>query len=337
MELLTQSKSCYNDLFYNGWEVVENTSFFLYMIIGGRGIGKTYSILKGLLENDCHFMYVRRTETEIKNCCKEVNNPFITLNNDLDRNVKIMKNEDSYVIMEEENFIGLAGSLSTFGKFRGSDFSKINYIVFDEFISTQPRNTIKDEDELFYNMIETVMRNREFIGGKPIKVIMMSNSNRIDNDIINNLKLGEVIHQLKKNNETIYTDTERSIYLELPKDIPISKKKKEGSLYKLTKGTKFYDMSINNEFVNDSFDDVKKIKANDLIPYLSFEDIYFYQLKSSDKLYATYRKCECPHFSQETIEILKREYGYVFFYYIENKEMVYYNYDVKIAVKRIFK
>lgn len=332
MEHSTLSK-----LFYNGWEKVVNTAFFIYMIIGGRGIGKTYSILKGLLENDCRFMYVRRTETEVKNCCKEVNNPFLTLNEDLNRKVEMIKNEDSYVIMEEDKILGLGGSLSTFGKFRGSDFSMIDYIVFDEFISTTPRNTIKNESDLFFNMLETVMRNKEILGKKPIKVIMLSNSNRLDNDIIKSLKLGETIRQMKITGDKEFIDNERGIYLALPSGLGITEKKKETALYKLTKGTSFYEMSLNNDFVNDTFDDVKKVRANTLIPLFSYEDLTFFQIKNSSKVYVSYRKADCKKYTIETINILKRDYGMFLFYNIESKNVLYYDYDVKLQVLSMFK
>jgi hypothetical protein len=331
METSIQSK-----LYYNGWEVVETTSFFLYMIIGGRGIGKTYSILKGLLESDSKFMYVRRTDVEMKNCCKEVNNPFLTLNEDLGRNVEMKKNEDSYVIIEEENILGLGGSLSTFGKFRGSDFSMIDYIIFDEFISTTPYSKIKDEADLFFNMIETVMRNREINGKKPIKIIMLSNSNSLDNGIIKELKLGEIIRQMKINKEQEYIDTNRNIYLCLPSGLGITEKKKETALYKLTKGTSFFEMSLNNEFTSDNFDDVKKIPVNMLIPLFSYENITFYEVKNKDYIYCSYRKADCIKYTKENVNMLKKDYGMLLFYHIESKLIRYFNYDVKLEVLSIF-
>ena len=323
-------------MFYNVWEVVSTTSFFLYMIIGGRGIGKTYSILKGLLESNAYFMYVRRTDVELKNCCKVINNPFTTLNDDLNRHVEISKNEDSYIIHEEDNILGVSGSLSTFGKFRGSDFSKVDYIVFDEFINTSPINTLKNEAELFFNMIETVQRNRELLGKKSIKVILLANSNKLDNGIIKELKLGEVIRQMKVNDIQEYTDTERGIYLALPTGLNISKKKENTSLYKLTKGTNFYDMSIGNDFVHDVFDNVMKVPSNKLIPIVTYENITFFKIKDNSFLYVSYRKADCPIYDKETYKRFKYDYGLMLGEYIECKAIYYQDYDIKLIVDNLF-
>lgn len=323
-------------LFFNAWEVVQTTSFFLYIFIGGRGIGKTYSMLKGLLEDNKYFMYVRRTESELKNCCQAENNPFNRLNIDLNRHVEMSSSADSFIIHEDDKILGISGSLSTFGKFRGSDFSNVDYIVFDEFIFTGVRNTLKNEDYLFFNMIETVQRNREILGLEPIKVILLANSNRLDNDILKSLRLGEVIHQMKVNNHEVWIDNERGIYLALPHSLGITEKKKETALYKLTKGSDFYDMSIQNDFVSDSFELVKKIDIKNCIPIVRYENVTFYSIKDNNKIYASYRKADCPCYTHDTLKRFKYDYGLILGDYIESKNIYYYDYDIKLIIDSIF-
>lgn len=332
MEHSLQSKQ---SNFFNGWEVVASTSFFLYMFIGGRGIGKTYSILKGLIEDECRFMYVRRTDVELKNCCKSINNPFKTLNVDLGREIELDKAEDSYIIHEGEKTIGIGGSLSTFGKFRGSDFSDIDYIVFDEFINTSPINTIKNESDMFFNMIETVQRNREILGKNSIKVILLANSNRLDNGIIRTLKLGEIIRRMKINGIHEFKDVERGLYIGLPFS-KISDLKKDTALYKLTKGTDFYDMAIGNDFVNDIFDDVVKINPKKLVPIVTYENVTFYRIKDNGLMYASYRKANCERYTKETFRRFKINYGLFIGEFIESKCIYYEDYDLKLTVLNIF-
>lgn len=306
------------------------------MFIGGRGIGKTYSVLKGVLESGKKFMYVRRTETELKNCCTPVNNPFLTLNDDLDRNVEVSKQGDFYVIHEGENELGVAGSVSTFGKFRGSDFSKIEYIVFDEFINTTPRNTIKNEDFLFFNLIETVQRNRELLGRNAIKIILLSNSNTLDNAIIRSLKLGEIIRRMKAANLERYADAERDLLIVLPQAKRLAEVKKETKLYKLTEGSDFYNMAINNDFVNDDFTNIITIPNNILIPLCQYEKACFYTIKNDDKLYVSYRKNNSPYFDNNSLKQFKRKYGLLLAYYFENKLTYFCDYDLALFVKSIF-
>lgn len=326
-----------NSLYFDSWGTITSTPYFLYMFIGGRGIGKTYSTLKGVLLDNEKFMYVRRTEKELKNCCNPINSPFLTLNRDLGRDVKIKPIEDSFVIIENEEKIGVCGCLSTFGKFRGSDFSDIDYIIFDEFINTSPINTLKHEDDLFFNLLETVGRNREIQGKEHLKVILLANSNTLDSGILRALRLGELIRVMKATNKDTYVDAERGIYLSLPKEIGITKKKKETALYKLTQGTNFYDMAIQNDFVTDLFDTVKKIDYKRLVPMCSYDNLYIYQIKNSSMYYVCTRKHTVDNFKKEEKDKFISMYKFWFKIVMENNMLYFSNYDLKLDIDDLMK
>ena len=325
--------------FFNFWEVVSTTSFFLYICIGGRGIGKTYSILKGFLEQDKKFIYLRRNETELKVCCNTENNPFKSINRDCNREVEVVPNgSDGYLVIENDMTIGIAGALSTFGKFRGADFSDIEYILFDEFISTDVVDRLKKiEGFYFFNMLETVQRNRELLGMKPIKVILCANSNKLESGILKDLRLADTIilmdEKRDKTHETqVFEDIERGIYINLPVTPELTEKKKDTALYRMTKGTDFYDMAINNTFIHDSFDDIKKLRSNQLVPIVSYEKIYFYEIKGKSFLYATYRKAECPHYYKDSKKAFEREYLHFIKVFINGNKIFYSDYNVKLDV-----
>ena len=88
----------------------------------------------------------------------------------------------------------------------------MEYIVFDEFINTNPMSKMKNELMLLMNAIETVNRNREFNSdgtvdnSKSVKVIMLSNANTLDDDILRTLNIPEVIRQMKINDEHVYIE-----------------------------------------------------------------------------------------------------------------------------------
>ena len=139
-----------NAIYTNCYEIVSTTDYFLYIFIGGRGIGKSYSMLSEAYKHQDMIMYVRRTDTELKNCCDEFTNPYKSINQNIGSNISIKPNKDNALIIEKidddhTNLIGYASALSTFGKFRGADFSDVNLIIFDEFINTSPVNTLKGE------------------------------------------------------------------------------------------------------------------------------------------------------------------------------------------------
>lgn len=337
-----EEHSIQSSLFFNFWEVVQTTSFFLYICIGGRGIGKTYSILKGFVNQDKKFIYMRRNETELKVCCNSENNPFKTINRDCNREVEVVPNgAEGYLVIENEKTIGIAGALSTFGKFRGADFSDVEYILLDEFISTDVIDRLKKvESFYFFNMIETVQRNRELLGMNPIKIILCANSNKLESGILKDLRLADRIRLMdnarKINNETqIYEDMERGIYINLPVTKELTEKKQDTALYRMTKGTDFFDMAINNSFINDSFDDIRKIPNNQLVPIVSYEKIYFYEIKGKSLLYASYRKAECPHYYKDSQKAFIREYYHFIKVFIDGKKFFYSDYNIKLDVLSI--
>lgn len=325
--------STQSNLFFNFWSVIKSTDFFLYIAIGGRGIGKTYSVLKGLIEENETFIYVRRTDKELETSCNEYLNPFEKLNQDLGVNYHLKALKDTFLIMNDEDVKGSAGALSTFGKYRGADFSNINYIVFDEFISTSPIDHLKKhEGDLFFNMIETVQRNRELVGGKSVKIICLANSNKLDSGILRHLKLAEIIRNMKVNKIDKYVDFERGLYLALPDNLPISKEKKKTKLYRLTKGCDYYDMAINNDFVGENFKDVKKLKQNQLYPIVTFKNMTFYQIKGQSILYVNTRKQKCPTYNENTKKAFMREYYMYIKLFIDGGKIIYENYDIKLDV-----
>lgn len=335
-------------LYFNAWEIVKNTDYFLYLFIGGRGIGKSYSIQKGLItDNDRKFIYLRTSDSELEMSLTRESNTFKAINRDCNTNIEISVQKKVYLIEEVEyeederivkkNY-GIAGALSTFGKYRGTDFDEYEYIFYDEFISKSPVKTAidKKQSKLFFDMIETVNRNRELQGRNPIKIILCGNANMLDNDILRSLKLPSQIMLMINNNQEIFVDDERGLYLHLPLDVPISREKKKTSLYRLLGDNDDYTkMATSNVFVNDDFSDIKKYPRNKLIPMYNFDDLYFYQIKDSGKIYVSYMKSKTITYEDE--KLFKREKAWEINIYIDNKMVVYQNYDIKLKVKNIIR
>ena len=90
-------------LYFNAWEIVKNTDYFLYLFIGGRGIGKSYSIQKGLItDNDRKFIYLRTSENEMEMSLTRESNTFKAINRDCGTNIEITKEKKVYLIEEVE-------------------------------------------------------------------------------------------------------------------------------------------------------------------------------------------------------------------------------------------
>ena len=77
-----------SDIYFNVWDRIHAyPNFLLYIFVGGRGTGKTYGSLKEFAirahTNRNRFIYLRRSEVEVENCCSPVSNPFKAINADL--------------------------------------------------------------------------------------------------------------------------------------------------------------------------------------------------------------------------------------------------------------
>lgn len=333
-----------NEVYTNCHKIVMNTNYFFYIFIGGRGIGKTYSMLNEAYKAGQRVIYLRRTSEILANCCNEVVNPYKAINLNERSNIHVEMTKGLaviYDVKDEENdikeVIGYGCALSTFGNLRGADFSDVDLIIFDEFINLLPVRTIKNESVYLFNLIETVNRNRELDGRPPVKVVLTSNAETIDDDVIRALGLADKIQEMKMNDETLYKDDDRGLYLELLENREVTGMKEETALYKLTRGTSYYEMALNNEFTRDYFGDIGKFNYNELTPVCSYESMYFYQHKSRDLLYVSYRKANCKRFTEHNIKQFKREYGYKVLWYMETSQILYMNYEIKLKVRDLMK
>ena len=67
--------------------------------------------------------------------------------------------------------------------------------------------------------------------------------------------------------------SDRDISIYIPKNVPISSKKKETKLYNsLPQNNKVVEMSLSNNFYTENFSNVGRLPNNILIPLFSIED-----------------------------------------------------------------
>ena len=163
---------------------------FILSITSPRGTGKTFGLLKYIIEHDLRFIYLRRLQKQLDNCVSTAaNNPFKAVNAAIGSEITAVRDHGSVEFRRpgadpdqaELETIGYGAALSTVATIRGSDFSDVDVIVFDEFIAMTGERPIKNEVFAFLNFVETVNRNRELQGREPVKVFMLGNANRLMN------------------------------------------------------------------------------------------------------------------------------------------------------------
>ena len=102
-----EKKISSSNIYFNVWDRIRAyPNFLLYIFVGGRGTGKTYGSLKEFAirahTNRNRFIYLRRSEVEVENCCSPVSNPFKAINADLGTNIQLKVIKDMAVITDNE-------------------------------------------------------------------------------------------------------------------------------------------------------------------------------------------------------------------------------------------
>lgn len=288
------------DLFINVWDYLDPAYPFSFFV-GGRGIGKTYSALSGVLDRKAGFILMRRTDVERE--MAELFNPFSQINADKGLHVVsegLAKNSSAFYHAAqgddgewrgEGEPIGYLLALSTLSGMRGLGFKveDVRYIIFDEFIPEKHKKEIKEEAEAFFNAYETINRNRELLGEDPISCFFLSNSNRLDAPIFKALGLVRVLERMRAQGKNTYKDPKRGIAVyDLKPSAEFLKRKKASAIARLTEGTDFAAMAFGNEFSGDDFSAVAPKRLEGYTPYASVGKCRIWQRKGLREFYCTY-------------------------------------------------
>lgn len=313
-----------------GWpdfEKIHNQKCPFIFIVGGRGTGKTYGALYDVLvRRKKKFIYLRRTDTELKVCMTDTLNPFREINHNCGCDVRIKKQNDTYICVDGEEEIGTALALSTISNTKGMSAFDVDYIIFDEFIKdVNKRNTIKDEAKAFFDVYETVNRNRELNGAPPVIVYALANSTESANPIFMALGLVMINERQKKRGKfpAIYKSPERGILLiDFGPDNPISKKKKDTALYRLTRGTTYSAMALENKFAYDNPSAQASRPLREYTPVVFVGELAIYRHKSKDIYYCTDHKSGgAPTYGsgQTDLARFRRAYAWLWLVYMGNR------------------
>lgn len=206
---------------------------WMFMLTGGRGIGKTTNIVADCIDDfkkrGNEFVYVRRYKTEIVKC-KELLQPIVS-----DTNIKGIGNGIFQYECKKVR-IGYGCALSLQASYKsGIDFSKVNTIVFDEAILMPGGRYLPNECTTFLELLSTIVRTR--VG---YRVFILGNNLDLFNPYYEYFNIPRF--------EDRYVDRERGICCEnLKHRDELIKKEQETPLYRLTKGTEYGNYHYENE------------------------------------------------------------------------------------------
>ena len=340
-----------SDDFINIYDYAD-TDYPFQIFIGGRGVGKTYSALSGATvpERKDKFIFMRRTQAELDLLLDtdrgEGLNPFKPINKDFGRNIGMKslvknmagiyhreENEETGKLVHFGQPIGYATALTTIASMRGMDFSDCSDWIYDEFIPEAHVRKIHGECDALLNAYETINRNREFAGVPPINLWLLANSNNIYNPIFVGLGIVSEAEKMKRRCIVHKYIKERGLAIHiLPPKESFVEKKSQTALYKLTKGTQFYDMALGNDFAYNDFSLVAYRKITGYTPVCALDNAYIYRKKGDSEYYVCYAPARCVSFkSSESQDMIRfrQQFGCMLQPYFVAGRLYFESYELK--------
>lgn len=338
-----------------------NDDYPFQIFIGGRGIGKTFGAYKGALNIDAKdyidgkFVWMRRTQKELElmldtktaegvSDLKKINDMYGTdygfkaINPNIAGIYYRERNEEGKPLYVNEP-VGYGVALSTIASIRGMNFSDCTDIIYDEFIPEQHVYRLRNECDALLNAYETINRNRELEGGKPVRLWLLANSNDIYNQIMVGLDLVRTAERMVRRGEEHFYDKKRGLALHIMKaDSEFAEKKAETALYKLVDNSEYKEMALNNNFAYNDFSAIEYVNCKKgWVPIVKVDNCTIMRKKGEKQLYVTYSqfdtKLEHIHTNEERQRMYFREHyafvkqciirGVVRFESYEIKETIY--------------
>ena len=119
---------------YFSYKRILSYNALLNIVIAERGVGKTYGatkiVINDFLKNHNEFVYIRRYKTELQKGARKFFEA-VNLNNEFPDHNMYSKGNTFYI---DDEIAGYGITLSTAQQLKGTNFSKVKYILFDEFL-----------------------------------------------------------------------------------------------------------------------------------------------------------------------------------------------------------
>ena len=276
----------------NAAHVLDNPATFC-VCVGGRGIGKTFGILKEIIDRNLHFIYLRRTQTQIDTIKLKELNPFRSINMVCGYDIvsgSLGKYMGGFWHSDEEGkpqgeAIGIAVALSTVSNIRSVSGEAFDVVCYDEFIPENHEKRLRAEDTAFLNALETFGRNREQQGKKPLKVILLSNSNDLDSPILDAIGALRPLDEMIRKRQTYRELYNGNVAIYRYLNSPISEKKKDSVLYQVAHSEDFSGMALDNEFSKSNYENVCRCDLKQFQPLVAIGGMTVYEHKSERLFY----------------------------------------------------
>ena len=212
------------------------------VIIGARGIGKTYGLKKKFIKDFIFqgkkFIWLRDNEDAIEKLCQNNGEKFF---NDVSKEFNNLEYKvQNNAITINGKHAGYFMSISTYYNYKGNAYEDITNIGFDEFIKEKAQRATKNRILQFINTVETIGRTRN-----NYKIYMLANALDKNDDFF-------ALFDIKINGFGIYTNKKKGIVLIYSKNNPVYDNIHKNSISgKLINNTVYDEVINNNIFMGD--------------------------------------------------------------------------------------
>lgn len=264
-----------------------------------RGVGKTYSSLKGALEEGAPVVYIKRTIDDINLICSSSDtfdtSPYKPINRDLGTHImprKIANGIGSFSHVNDEGEpigrpVAYCVALSAIKNIKGIDLSDCKYMIFDEFIpQISESRVLSTEGEALLDVYATVSRDREKRGLDPLRLFLFANAESIYCPVVDELQIMDDLSKLAVSGESYRWIEDRAILLHHVNEIKIQEEEKNG-IYKTMKGTRWFRKSFGGEFSKNDFTNIseKVLKHYSPICKLKYKESFIYIYQKGSEYY----------------------------------------------------
>ena len=310
------------------------------IIIGKRQVGKTYGVLKHMLDNDRRIILTRRVTAELQMLTNNVNSPFEKIypgEVQFKRGGKYTSDIVRTTLRDGEEVttpIGMACALTTIGNVRGFNGDIYTDWIFDEFIPEEHLYKVRNEGDAFLNAHTTLNGNRELEGRPPIRSWLLANSNNLNSGILSALNIDIEVERMSLTGEEVRLLTDRGIMIILPDSTKIIEARKQGALYRAigNRDSNFKKMAYENEFSYNDRSDVRSCSLRDYNPLITVGGITISLHKNEKLLYVSDRLRATPRHTytdaDSQIRQLKTDYPELRPAFLKNR-MIFQNMHVK--------
>lgn len=286
-------------MFYD-YQPILSYNAFLNVIIGERGVGKSYGakklVINDYLKNDNQFIYLRRYQTELDTAVpeffkdiiegEEFKDYLLTAKKSKKMSVLYLQrkivDEKGEELWGEKEEIGYAIPLSTSNILKSTPFPKVRTIIFDEFLLTKGSyHYLRNEITQFLDFIETVGRLRD-----NLRVFMLANASDAYNPYMSYFDL-----ELPYNSD-FRAFKDGLIVVNYIKNENYRKRKKKSKFGQLISGTDYEKYAIENQWLGRANNDFIKKKGgtarNIFIFYVDKERYGVWQDVREQKMYISH-------------------------------------------------